>query len=124
MDRIRITGGVPLEGDIPISGAKNAALPLMTASLLTDGPLQLSNLPHLMDISTLADLLTSLGVDITMEGDADDDGTVGSPDLIAVILDWGSDGSGNGGDVNGDGVVDISDLLTVILGWGTCAMRV
>ena len=77
MDRIRITGGVPLEGDIPISGAKNAALPLMTASLLTDGPLQLSNLPHLMDISTLVNLLTSLGVDITMEGDADDDGHTG-----------------------------------------------
>ena len=77
MDRIRITGGIPLEGDIPISGAKNAALPLMAASLLTDDPLQLSNLPHLMDISTLANLLTSLGVEITMEGDAHDDGHFG-----------------------------------------------
>ena len=77
MDRIRITGGIPLEGDIPISGAKNAALPLMAASLLTDDPLQLSNLPHLMDISTLANLLTSLGVEITMEGDAHDDGHIG-----------------------------------------------
>ena len=77
MDRIRITGGVPLKGDIPISGAKNAALPLMVASLLTDEPLRLSNLPHLVDISTLANLLTSLGVDIVMEGDADDDGHIG-----------------------------------------------
>tara|TARA_B100000029_G_scaffold430491_1_gene441488 strand:- start:459 stop:1745 length:1287 start_codon:yes stop_codon:yes gene_type:complete len=77
MDRIRITGGIPLEGDIPISGAKNAALPLMAASLLTDEPLQLANLPHLMDISTLANLLTSLGVDITMEGDATEDGHIG-----------------------------------------------
>lgn len=77
MDRIRITGGTPLEGEIPISGAKNAALPLMAASLLTEEPLQLSNLPHLMDISTLANLLNSLGVEITMEGDADDDGHIG-----------------------------------------------
>ena len=78
MDRIRITGGIPLEGDISISGAKNAALPLMAASLLTDEPLRLSNLPHLKDISTLANLLTSLGVEITMEGDATEDGHIGS----------------------------------------------
>jgi UDP-N-acetylglucosamine 1-carboxyvinyltransferase len=77
MDRIRITGGIPLEGDISISGAKNAALPLMAASLLTDEPLRLSNLPHLKDISTLANLLTSLGVEITMEGDATEDGHIG-----------------------------------------------
>tara|TARA_Y100001960_G_scaffold332879_1_gene435303 strand:- start:1967 stop:3253 length:1287 start_codon:yes stop_codon:yes gene_type:complete len=77
MDRIRITGGIPLDGDITISGAKNAALPLMAASLLTDEPLRLSNLPHLIDISTLANLLTSLGVEITMEGDATEDGHIG-----------------------------------------------
>ena len=77
MDRIRITGGIPLEGDIPISGAKNAALPLMAASLLTDDPLQLSNLPHLLDIGTLATLLRSLGVEITTEGETHDDDYIG-----------------------------------------------
>lgn len=67
MDRIRITGGVPLKGQINISGAKNAALPLMAASLLTDEPLRLSNIPDLMDTRTLANLLDSLGVEISME---------------------------------------------------------
>ncbi|HEX8168416.1 MAG TPA: UDP-N-acetylglucosamine 1-carboxyvinyltransferase, partial [Beijerinckiaceae bacterium] len=46
MDRIRITGGAPLNGSIPISGAKNAALPLMIASLLTDETLELTNVPR------------------------------------------------------------------------------
>jgi len=70
MDRIRIRGGRPLVGTIPIGGAKNAALPLMAASLLTDEPLVLSNLPHLADISSMARLLSGLGVDIAMDGDA------------------------------------------------------
>ncbi|HEX9809614.1 MAG TPA: UDP-N-acetylglucosamine 1-carboxyvinyltransferase [Alphaproteobacteria bacterium] len=70
MDRIRIRGGRRLRGTIPISGAKNAALPLMAASLLTDGTLRLGNLPHLADISTLASLLGVLGVDISMDGEA------------------------------------------------------
>ena len=68
MDRIRIRGGVPLRGEIHIGGAKNAALPLMAASLLTEGTLTLGNLPHLADISTLAHLLAQLGVEITMDG--------------------------------------------------------
>ena len=68
MDKIRIRGGRPLSGSIPISGAKNAALPLMAASLLTDEPLILTNLPHLADISTLATLLGQLGVEITLDG--------------------------------------------------------
>ena len=50
MDRIRIVGGNPLSGTIPISGAKNAALPLMIASLLTDDTLTLENVPHLADV--------------------------------------------------------------------------
>ena len=62
MDRIRIRGGRPLKGRIPISGAKNAALPLMTASLLADEPLVLDRLPVLADIETLARLLELLGV--------------------------------------------------------------
>ena len=59
MDRIRIRGGRPLEGRIPISGAKNAALPLMAAGLLSDGPLRLLNAPDLADIATMGGLLGS-----------------------------------------------------------------
>ena len=68
MDRIRIRGGKPLEGSIPIGGAKNAALPLMTASLLTEETLVLTNLPRLADITTLSHLLVQHGVSITMTG--------------------------------------------------------
>ena len=77
MDRIRISGGIPLHGTIPIGGAKNAALPLMAASLLTDGTLMLSNLPHMVDISTMAHLLAELGVEIGMNGNAVGGGNVG-----------------------------------------------
>ena len=62
MDRIRIRGGRPLEGRIPVSGAKNAALPLMAAALLTDGPLRLLNAPDLADIATMAGLLRQHGL--------------------------------------------------------------
>ena len=68
MDRIRIRGGRPLHGSIPIGGAKNAALPLMAACLLTDEPLVLRNLPFLADITTLQHLLVQHGVSITMLG--------------------------------------------------------
>lgn len=68
MDKILIRGGRPLKGDIQISGAKNAALPLMAAALLTPGTVRLSNLPHLMDISTLANLLTRLGAELHLNG--------------------------------------------------------
>ncbi len=68
MDRIRIVGGRPLKGTIPISGAKNAALPLMAACLLTDKPLTLTNLPALADIKTLTSLLEQHGAKIT-QGD-------------------------------------------------------
>jgi len=71
MDHIRIVGGKPLHGEIPISGAKNAALPLMAASLLTDETLTLSNLPRLADIASMAHLLDELGVGIT-ENEASD----------------------------------------------------
>ena len=59
MDRILVRGGRPLSGTIPISGAKNAALPLMAAGLLSDGPLVLTNAPDLADIATMAALLLS-----------------------------------------------------------------
>jgi UDP-N-acetylglucosamine 1-carboxyvinyltransferase len=62
MDRIRIRGGRPLNGTIPISGAKNAALPLMAAALLSDGPLTLQNAPDLADIATMRALLTQHGL--------------------------------------------------------------
>jgi len=77
MDRILIRGGSPLRGIIPIGGAKNAALPLMAASLLTEETLALSNLPHLVDISMMAKLLGELGVTISMDGDASGGGHVG-----------------------------------------------
>jgi len=63
MDRIRIKGGARLKGEIAISGAKNAALPLMAASLLSDKPLALTNMPWLADIAFMADILRSLGVE-------------------------------------------------------------
>jgi UDP-N-acetylglucosamine 1-carboxyvinyltransferase len=68
MDKIRIRGGRPLEGRILIGGAKNAALPLMAASLLTDETLVLANLPRLADITTLSHLLVQHGVSVTMNG--------------------------------------------------------
>jgi len=70
MDRIRIRGRAPLSGAIPIGGAKNAALPLMAASLLTDETLVLSNLPRLADIATMEVLLGELGVEIAAVGPA------------------------------------------------------
>src|SRR5260221_1545181 len=77
MDRIRIRGGRPLHGAIPISGAKNAALPLMAAALLTDETLALGNLPHLADIATLATLLAQHGVAVEMRGNAPNGGHAG-----------------------------------------------
>jgi UDP-N-acetylglucosamine 1-carboxyvinyltransferase len=68
MDRIRIVGGNALNGVIPISGAKNAALPLMIASLLTDDTLTLENLPHLADVEQLQRILGNHGVDIAVVG--------------------------------------------------------
>jgi UDP-N-acetylglucosamine enolpyruvyl transferase len=68
MDRIRLRGGKPLEGSIGIGGAKNAALPLMAASLLSEETLTLSNVPHLADIATMAHLLQQHGVDVSMDG--------------------------------------------------------
>src|SRR5204862_3682373 len=68
MDRIRIVGGRPLSGTIPISGAKNATLPLMIASLLTEGTLILDNVPRLADVITLQRILANHGVDIMLSG--------------------------------------------------------
>ncbi|MDB5557950.1 MAG: murA [Enterovirga sp.] len=68
MDRIRIKGGAELNGTIPISGAKNAALPLMTASLLTGETLELRNVPRLADVNLLLRILSNHGVDHMITG--------------------------------------------------------
>jgi UDP-N-acetylglucosamine 1-carboxyvinyltransferase len=62
MDRISVKGGRRLKGSLPISGAKNAALPLMAASLLTEAPLTLTNVPNLADVTFMAEILRQLGV--------------------------------------------------------------
>ena len=73
MDTIHIRGGRRLTGAIPISGAKNAALPLMTAALLTDEPLRLANMPRLADVRTLTKLLGALGGEVALDEDAGGD---------------------------------------------------
>jgi len=65
VDKLRITGGRPLEGELAVSGAKNAALPIMCASLLSAQPLKLSNVPRLMDVATMAKLLSQMGVEVS-----------------------------------------------------------
>jgi len=70
MDRIRLRGGRPLKGVIPIGGAKNAALPLMAAALLTDGPLVLTNAPALDDTRTMARLLEQHGLSVAHDLEA------------------------------------------------------
>ncbi|MBO6785160.1 MAG: UDP-N-acetylglucosamine 1-carboxyvinyltransferase, partial [Alphaproteobacteria bacterium] len=77
MDKIKIRGGNALKGTIRIGGAKNAALPLMAASLLTDEPLLLSNVPHLADITTLANLLAQHGTQVALDGDEANGGHTG-----------------------------------------------
>ncbi|MCP5367123.1 MAG: UDP-N-acetylglucosamine 1-carboxyvinyltransferase [Hyphomicrobiales bacterium] len=77
MDKIVIRGGKPLHGAIPIGGAKNSALKLMAASLLSPETLTLTNLPHLVDITTMAHLLAELGVRIAMDGSAANGGHAG-----------------------------------------------
>jgi len=70
MDRIRIRGGVKLNGTVPVSGAKNATLPLMAAALLGDGPLVLTNAPDLADIATMRALLVQLGLSVAHDKQA------------------------------------------------------
>ena len=67
MDRLLISGGVPLAGRIRISGAKNAALPILAAALLADGPLVIGNIPHLRDITTTMELLGRMGVQLLVD---------------------------------------------------------
>jgi len=66
MDKLIVYGGTPLRGEIRISGAKNAALPVLVASLLADSPLEIGNVPHLQDITTTMELLGRMGVNLTV----------------------------------------------------------
>ncbi len=80
MDKLAITGGVPLRGEVRVSGAKNAALPILCAALLTPEPLILRNVPKLNDVRTMRSLLAQMGV----HAEADD----GALTLSAADIDW------------------------------------
>ena len=69
MDKLLIKGGAPLKGEIYASGAKNSALPILAASLLSDSPVTVGNLPHLNDVTTMLELLGSMGVDVMLSDD-------------------------------------------------------
>ncbi|MBT5267668.1 MAG: UDP-N-acetylglucosamine 1-carboxyvinyltransferase [Rhodospirillaceae bacterium] len=90
MDSIRIRGGNRLVGSIPIAGAKNAALPLMAAALLADGPLTLSNLPNLADIASMRDLLAQHGVVFTDTGSGSTGSTVrmATPEITSTTAPY------------------------------------
>ena len=67
MDKLQITGGVRLDGEVRISGAKNATLPMLAAALLADGPVTIGNVPHLHDVTTMIELLARMGVTVTVD---------------------------------------------------------
>jgi UDP-N-acetylglucosamine 1-carboxyvinyltransferase len=67
MDKLLISGGPPLQGDVRISGAKNAALPILTASLLADEPVNIGNVPHLHDVTTMMELLGRMGARLVVD---------------------------------------------------------
>ena len=69
MDKLLIKGGAPLNGEIYASGAKNSALPILAASLLSDSPVTVGNLPHLNDVTTMLELLGSMGVGVMLSDD-------------------------------------------------------
>jgi UDP-N-acetylglucosamine 1-carboxyvinyltransferase len=67
MDKLQITGGVPLEGEVRISGAKNATLPILAGALLADDPVVVANVPHLKDVTTTVELLGRMGATVTID---------------------------------------------------------
>ncbi len=67
MDTLKIVGGQPLEGQVRISGAKNAVLPIVAATLLCEAPVKVSNVPHLRDVTTAIQLLSRMGVHVTLD---------------------------------------------------------
>jgi UDP-N-acetylglucosamine 1-carboxyvinyltransferase len=89
MDQIAITGGVRLEGEIPISGAKNSAIKLMAASLLTDEPLRLTNMPRLADTRLLGVLLRRLGTEVEERDGIDGPETVlRTPEIVSAFAPY------------------------------------
>src|SRR3984893_16981654 len=89
MDRIAIIGGARLEGEIPISGAKNPAIKLMAASLLTDQPLRLTNMPRLADTRFLGKLLRRLGAEVTESEGPDGPQTVlHTPEIVSAFAPY------------------------------------
>jgi UDP-N-acetylglucosamine enolpyruvyl transferase len=67
MDKLQIQGGIALEGEIRISGSKNATLPILAGCLLADGPVTVANVPHLQDVTTMIELLGRMGVSVTVD---------------------------------------------------------
>ncbi|MGB5104461.1 MAG: UDP-N-acetylglucosamine 1-carboxyvinyltransferase [Steroidobacteraceae bacterium] len=67
MDKLQIRGGVPLDGEVRISGAKNATLPILAGALLADGPVNIGNVPHLRDVTTMIQLLGRMGASVTVD---------------------------------------------------------
>ena len=67
MDKLQIRGGVPLDGEVRISGAKNATLPILAGALLADGPVTIGNVPHLQDVTTMIELLGRMGARVTVD---------------------------------------------------------
>lgn len=84
MDKLQISGGVALRGEIAISGAKNAALPLLCAALLTREPVTFTYVPHLNDIGTMLKLLEQMGVKVMRESMTNDAGKVGAGDTVTL----------------------------------------
>ncbi len=82
MQKILIEGGTALRGDVQISGAKNAVLPILCATLLADDPVEISNVPHLHDVVTTAKLLAGLGAGIDI-----DEGTIGTGRSSRIVVD-------------------------------------
>ena len=82
MAKILVEGGVPLNGEVQVSGAKNAVLPILCATLLADEPVAISNVPHLHDVVTTAKLLAGLGAEITI-----DQGTIGKGSESGIVVD-------------------------------------
>ncbi len=92
MEKLRITGGHPLHGRVRISGAKNAVLPILAASLLADSPVSINRVPQLRDVSTMMHLLSTMGVGVVIEGSSGigvDSSTIENPfahyDLVKTM---------------------------------------
>ncbi|MDB5747211.1 MAG: UDP-N-acetylglucosamine 1-carboxyvinyltransferase, partial [Massilia sp.] len=85
MDKLQIVGGKPLNGEIAVSGAKNAALPILCAGLLTSGDVELSNVPRLHDVKTILRLLEQTGLKVSqLSGDDSENVTLNGADITSL----------------------------------------